>query len=176
MYHNIQAKSNGNITAIFEYRMQGICDTDFENYPQDVNYCCFNLKSYLFDKIVEFKVVQRDGRLDPELAQTNWDLRDITVDARSGEQGSANKAQSLRVCLKAARESATLKIELTVPMVVSAVLVLIAPLFGTMQSQIYVKLFALLLQFLCFQFLVTRTPQAGLGDSTPKLCKSLIKN
>jgi hypothetical protein len=168
MYHNLQAKNNGTVSATFEYRMQAVCDTDFENYPQDVNSCCFNLKSYLFEKLMEFKVWQRDGRVDPDLAQTNWDLRDITADTLIKDTGST-KTQSLRVCLKAARQSSTLKIELTVPMVVSAVLVLIAPLFGTMQSQVYVKLFALLLQFLCFQFLVTRTPLAGLGDATPKL-------
>jgi len=51
------------------------------------------------------------------------------------------------------RRSSTLVIELTMPMMVSAVVVLVAPLFGTFIEQLHAKLFAVLLQFLCFQFL-----------------------
>lgn len=58
-----------------------------------------------------------------------------------------------------------------IPMVISAILVLVAPFFGRFQQQLYVKLFAILLQFLCFQYLVEKTPQIGFGDAVPNLCK-----
>ena len=86
------------------------------------------------------------------------------------------------MCIVASRKSSTLSVELYLPMLVSAILVLIGPLVGPFRlytillkiqknsvrltiasHQCYVKLFAILLQFLCFQFLVTKAPQIGFG-------------
>lgn len=77
------------------------------------------------------------------------------------------------MCLGAERQSSTLRIELTVPMLITATLVLCSPLFGPFTHQLLVKLFSVLLQFICFQFLVERTPDAGFGDQVPKICPFL---
>jgi hypothetical protein len=83
-----------------------------------------------------------------------------------------SRVETLQMCITAQRRSSTLRIELTIPMLISAILVLVAPFFGKFQQQLYVKLFAILLQFLCFQYLVSKTPQIGLGDTVPTICKS----
>lgn len=172
MFQDIKATSQGNLTARLEYRMQGQCETDYHNYPLDVSYCCVEFKSFLFDKLITFKVFDEQGHLDEEQTQSNWDIKTFTVQSHSHE--GELEVEHLSVCLKAHRLSTTLRIELMVPMAVSAVVVVVSPLFGTMLIQLYVKLFALLLQFLCFQFLVNRTPQAGLGNAVPKICNIIL--
>lgn len=169
MFQDIKATYLGNLSARLEYRMQGQCETDYNNYPLDISYCCVEFKSFLFDKLIVFKVLDDHGYLDEEKTQSNWDIKKFVIESHNHE--TDNQVEHLSVCLKAHRLSTTLRIELMLPMAVSAVIVVISPLFGPILVQLYVKMFAILLQFLCFQFLVNRTPQAGLGNAIPKICK-----
>lgn len=50
-------------------------------------------------------------------------------------------------------------------------LMLAAPLFGDLKAQIYVKLFTLTLQTICFLFLCSIAPETGFGKMKPKICK-----
>lgn len=81
------------------------------------------------------------------------------------------RAERLEVCVGVVRKSSTLAVELTLPVLISALILLLAPFFGKFNQQIYVKMFALLLQFLSFQFLAEKTPQLGFGDNIPKICE-----
>uniref|UniRef100_A0A915J9N4 Neurotransmitter-gated ion-channel transmembrane domain-containing protein n=1 Tax=Romanomermis culicivorax TaxID=13658 RepID=A0A915J9N4_ROMCU len=73
------------------------------------------------------------------------------------------------MCVQATRFSKTLKMQLSIPMAISGILVVVAPLFGTMQTQIFVKMFSLVMQLICFQFLISMTPTAGMGNEMPKI-------
>ncbi|VDM82344.1 unnamed protein product [Strongylus vulgaris] len=79
------------------------------------------------------------------------------------------RAETLEICLTARRKSTTLAVELTLPVLISALLLLIAPFFGKFDQQIKVKMFALLLQFMSFQFMAEKTPQLGFGATVPKI-------
>lgn len=168
IYQDILATKAGNMSARLEYRMQARCQVDFSNYPNDVKHCCFNLRSYMFRDIVKFNVLDTLGHLDLDQIQTNWDIKKISV---TPEKDNEDQSSFVRFCIDAGRKSSTLRIEHTIPMVISAILVFVAPLFGHFKHQVFVKLFALLLQFLCFQFLVSKTPQLGFGDVVPRIYK-----
>ncbi|KIH60090.1 hypothetical protein ANCDUO_09668 [Ancylostoma duodenale] len=83
-----------------------------------------------------------------------------------------NIAEALEICVTARRRSTTLAVELTLPVLISALLLLIAPFFGKFDQQIKVKMFALLLQFMSFQFMADKTPQLGFGSTVPKICEN----
>jgi hypothetical protein len=108
-----------------------------------------------------------EGTMDTLVQQTSWDIPRVELALNQNESDH----QFLVVTLEARRKSSTLKLELTLPMVICTILVLISPLFGTFHQQLYVKLFSLLLQFMCFQFLVQKTPQVGVGEAMPNICK-----
>ncbi|TMS35735.1 hypothetical protein L596_003066 [Steinernema carpocapsae] len=159
------AKSNGNITTRMEYRMQAHCETDFTDYPDDKKHCCFTLKSTLYPHYIKYFLV--DDHIDMSKMRTNWHIEEATVRQLSDLEDM--KTQVLQICVTARRRSSTLRIELTIPVFISALLVFITPFFGKIEQQVYVKLFAILLQYMSFQFLVTRTPQVGMGDNVPKI-------
>uniref|UniRef100_A0A1I7ZEA5 Neur_chan_LBD domain-containing protein n=1 Tax=Steinernema glaseri TaxID=37863 RepID=A0A1I7ZEA5_9BILA len=160
-------KSNGNITTRMEYRIQAHCDTDFTDFPDDKKHCCFTLKSTLYPHYIKYFLVAGEDQIDMTKLRTNWHIEEATM--RQLADVDDPKAQVLQMCITARRRSATLRIELTIPVFISALLVFITPFFGKMTQQNYVKLFAILLQYMSFQFLVTRTPQVGMGDHVPKI-------
>uniref|UniRef100_A0A0M3IY43 Neur_chan_LBD domain-containing protein n=1 Tax=Anisakis simplex TaxID=6269 RepID=A0A0M3IY43_ANISI len=139
-YQNILAKNNGNLTARLEYKIQAHCQIDYTNFPDDRKYCCFTLKSLIYPHYIKYFLSR-------------------------GERA----AQVLEICLAVQRKSMTLRIELTIPMVVSSLLVVIAPFFGTLKDQINVKLFAILIQLLSFTNLASKTPQVGFGSTIPNI-------
>lgn len=51
------------------------------------------------------------------------------------------RAQVLNMCLTVRRRSTTLRIELTIPMMVSSLFVVIAPFFGTFKDQVFEHFF-----------------------------------
>lgn len=48
----------------------------------------------------------------------------------------AFRAEELEICVTARRKSTTLSIELTIPVLISALLILLAPFFGKFQQQV----------------------------------------
>uniref|UniRef100_A0A914UH63 Neurotransmitter-gated ion-channel ligand-binding domain-containing protein n=1 Tax=Plectus sambesii TaxID=2011161 RepID=A0A914UH63_9BILA len=168
-YQNINAKNTGNVTARLEFRMQAQCEIDFTKYPEDDKYCCFTLQSHLYPYYIKYFLAKGERNVDYKNMRTNWDITDVTVKVLPDPDD--RKTQTLELCIASSRKSATLRIELTIPMVISAILVLVAPFFGRFQQQLYVKLFAILLQFLCFQYLADKTPQIGFGDTVPNIYK-----
>ncbi|CAI4227487.1 unnamed protein product [Auanema sp. JU1783] len=166
-FQNIQSNNNGNVTARLEYRIQAQCEIDYTEYPSDKKYCCFNLKSSLYKRYIKYFLEHENDTLDVSGIKTNWYIENSWI-RKDTEEGD-NRAEVLEVCVTARRRSTTLAIELTVPVLVSALLLLIAPFFGKFKQQVQVKMFALLLQFMSFQFLADKTPQVGFGATVPKI-------
>ncbi len=163
LYRDIEANFRGTVSTTAGFGLQAHCEMDLNNYPDDKVRCCFGFRSKLYRDKLRFKLSEDDVQFADKFRST-WEVKDVSL-------STEEDAKTLKVCLVAMRMSKTLKLELTLPMAASAVLVLLAPLFGTFTSQHFVKMFVLLLQFLCFQFLVYRTPHLGFGGVVPKLCK-----
>ncbi|VBB31482.1 unnamed protein product [Acanthocheilonema viteae] len=147
-FYNIVAKNNGNVTGRLEFKMQAHCDIDYTNFP---------------DKKLNYSA---DG-LDLAKLRTNWHVRDANIKILPDEDD--RKAQMLQICLQVRRRSSTLRIELTLPMMVSSLFVVIAPFFGSFRDQINVKLFAIFIQLVSFTFLAIKAPQVGFGETVPHI-------
>lgn len=165
-FQNITVTKTGKIGARMDFRIQGHCTTDYSRYPTDKIMCCFDMKSTLYSKIIEYNIISSNGVINFDQAVTRWNVLDFKIKNEMNDDGSSR----ISICLNVTRQSTTLRIELMLPMAICAILLVVSPLFGSMMHQIYVKMFSLLLQFLCFQFLVNRTPAAGFGDTVPKIC------
>lgn len=149
--------------------MQANCEVDFRDFPDDTSTCRFFMNTNIFPSLVKMVLKVGEGTMDTLVEQTNWDIPRVELTLVAGKNDSDH--QLLVVTLEAKRRSSTLKLELTLPMVICTILVLISPLFGTFHRQLTVKLFSLLLQFMCFQFLVQKTPQVGVGQAMPNICE-----
>uniref|UniRef100_A0A1I7XDA7 Neur_chan_LBD domain-containing protein n=1 Tax=Heterorhabditis bacteriophora TaxID=37862 RepID=A0A1I7XDA7_HETBA len=162
-FQSLQSNNNGNISGRLEFRIQAHCDIDYTEYPSDIKHCCFNLQSSLYKRYIKYYLENEDETLDVKDIKTNWHIMNswIKKDTQEGD----NKAELLEVCVVARRRSTTLAVELTLPVLISALLLLIAPFF----RKIKVKMFALLLQFMSFQFMAEKTPQIGFGATVPKI-------
>ncbi|VDK73616.1 unnamed protein product [Litomosoides sigmodontis] len=164
-FYNIVAKNNGNVTGRLEFKMQAHCDIDYTNFPDDDKKCCFRMKSVLYPHYIRYYLAQ-DG-LDRTKLRTNWHVRDGSIKILPDEDD--RKTQMLQICLQLRRRSSTLRIELTLPMMVSSLLVVIAPFFGSFRDQINVKLFAIFIQLVSFTFLAIKAPQVGFGETVPHI-------
>ncbi|VDK17350.1 unnamed protein product [Anisakis simplex] len=142
---------------------------------QDRKYCCFTLKSLIYPHYIKYFLSRGELRelfefsdgIDLTKVRTNWHIESASIHVEQDEDD--RKAQVLEICLAVQRKSMTLRIELTIPMVVSSLLVVIAPFFGTLKDQINVKLFAILIQLLSFTNLASKTPQVGFGNTIPNI-------
>ncbi|KHJ99678.1 hypothetical protein OESDEN_00332 [Oesophagostomum dentatum] len=166
-FQSLSTNNNGNVTGRLEFRIQAHCEIDYTEYPSDIKHCCFNLQSTLYKRYIKYYLENEDEHLDISQLKTNWEIENSWV--KKGTQEGDNKAELLEVCLTARRRSTTLSVELTLPVLISALLLLIAPFFGRFDQQIKVKMFALLLQFMSFQFMAEKTPQLGFGATVPKI-------
>ncbi|VDM39834.1 unnamed protein product [Toxocara canis] len=180
-YQNILAKNNGNMTARLEFKIQAHCQIDYTNFPDDRKYCCFTMKSLLYPHYIKYFLTRGERGIDLEKIRTNWHIEMATIRVEQDEDD--RKAQVLEVCLTVQRRSMTLRIELTIPMMVSSLFVVIAPFFGTFKDQasqhfgwicegetsLNIKLFAILIQLLSFTNLAGKTPQVGFGNTIPNI-------
>ncbi|CAI5442717.1 unnamed protein product [Caenorhabditis angaria] len=170
-FNDLQSNSNGNVTASLEFRMHAQCDIDYTEYPNDKKHCCFTLQSSLYKRYIKYFIEHEGGSdmLDMSSIRTNWHVDKSNSWILKGTQEGDNHAEKIEICLAVNRKSSTLALELTLPVLISALILLIAPFFGKFNQQIYVKMFALLLQFMSFQFLAEKTPQIGFGNTVPKI-------
>lgn len=167
-YQRIRTTNGGNVTAFLNFNLQSFCDADLENFPLDVHRCCFHLQPKVYPGITVFNAKDVAARIDRQyFRNTGWNFGQIQTKDGWDDEGVAD----LQWCMDLTRSSTTLRVELSVPMGICAVLILITPLFGAIQIQIYVKLFALLLQYLCLQYLANKTSQIGMASTTPRICK-----
>lgn len=76
----------------------------------------------------------------------------------------------LGFCINLQRASNSIRIELTLPMTVTAILFLLSPFLGKIHIQIIAKMFILFLQFITLQLFSNRiAPFLGSAAATPKL-------
>ncbi|KAK6030357.1 hypothetical protein OSTOST_03514 [Ostertagia ostertagi] len=127
-FQSLSSNNNGNVTGRLEFRIQAHCDIDYTEYPSDIKHCCFNLQSTLYKRYIKYYLENEDEHLDTSQLKTNWKIE--------------NSAELLEICVTARRRSTTLAVELTLPVLISALLLLIAPFFGKFDQQIKVKMFA----------------------------------
>ncbi|VDN58444.1 unnamed protein product [Dracunculus medinensis] len=165
----IEANSNGTVNAIINFSLRTFCDdADFQNFPDDVYRCCFQLEPHI-NQNVEFTTNGRPIFTDPRYFRDYGWLLSGTVPVI---QNYATSITQLVFCMNLQRSTNSVRIELTLPTTITSLLFLITPLFGKIQLQIFTKLFVLFLQFLALQLFSNRiAPHLGSAAATPKLLK-----
>lgn len=165
----IEVKNTGNVSAIMGFKFSTFCDdTDFKHFPNDIYKCCFYLEPLISRPLIKLITDGQPVFTDPKYFRDyGWSL---TGSIPSVYQDPANITQ-MGFCLNLQRSSSTLKIELEIPTLACGFLLISAPVFGliaSIKSQIYAKLFLLLLQFINLLLFSQRiAPQMGSSANTP---------
>uniref|UniRef100_A0A915J4V5 Neurotransmitter-gated ion-channel ligand-binding domain-containing protein n=1 Tax=Romanomermis culicivorax TaxID=13658 RepID=A0A915J4V5_ROMCU len=164
-YYDAQLNFDGYINATLGGQLVFTdCRMDVETYPHDDINCC-----------MDFAVSPRDNKA--QLSEEQTDASKFSWDDNEGGVWKVGKMEFTRktilkgaemingaqMCVTALRNTAVLGLELSLPMGVSAIVMMCAQFAGKWQMQIYVKMFALFLQIFCFQTLV---PNEALNVAT----------
>ncbi|KAK6759676.1 hypothetical protein RB195_021324 [Necator americanus] len=168
----VEATYSGNVSAVLAFSLRSFCDdSDFENYPDDVYKCCFTLEPQTNPDIIEFDASGLPIFTDPKYFRDyGWKVSGTVPQTL---EDPAQVAQ-LGFCLNLQRASSSVRIELTVPLMVCALLFLLTPFLGSIKIQICAKFFILALQFLTFILFSNRiSPHLGSAAATPKLLRFL---
>ncbi|KAK6025982.1 hypothetical protein OSTOST_08101 [Ostertagia ostertagi] len=168
----VETTSSGNVTAVLAFSLRSFCDdSDFENYPDDVYKCCFTLEPQTNPDIIEFDASGLPIFTDPKYFRDyGWKVSGTVPQTL---EDPAQVAQ-LGFCLNLQRATSSVRIELTVPLMVCALLFLLTPFLGMIKVQICAKFFILALQFLTFILFSNRiSPHLGSASATPKLLRFL---
>uniref|UniRef100_A0A9J2PHR7 Neurotransmitter-gated ion-channel ligand-binding domain-containing protein n=1 Tax=Ascaris lumbricoides TaxID=6252 RepID=A0A9J2PHR7_ASCLU len=166
----IQVSNNGTIDTLINFSLKTFCDdTDFKSFPDDIYKCCYQIQPHLNPEIIEFLTNGQPIYTDPKYFRDYGWLMSGTIPTvqRDGAQ-----LPQLGFCINLQRASNSIRIELTLPMTVTAILFLLSPFLGKIHIQIIAKMFILFLQFITLQLFSNRiAPFLGSAAATPKLLR-----
>ncbi|CAJ0582910.1 unnamed protein product, partial [Mesorhabditis spiculigera] len=168
----VETTNKGNVTATMAFSLRAFCDdSDFQNYPDDIYKCCFSLEPHVNADVIEFTTSNKPIFTDPKYFRDyGWRLSGTIPTAQTDP---AQVAQ-YNFCINLQRSSSAVRIELTVPLMVVALIFLLTPFIGRIMTQVYIKLALVGLQFLTFQLYSARiAPHLGSAAATPKLMRFL---
>ncbi|VBB25636.1 unnamed protein product [Acanthocheilonema viteae] len=165
--------SSGKVVALYSFRYPAFCNVNYYRYPEEENDCClfFSIDGFNFNRRVHFEVktdskttvsqivkMERipNGLINPTDEHSAWMLEHRTV---AIAKISHSNFELLHVCIHARKQMSTLRIALRLPVSITTMLMLASPLFGHLTTQIYIKLFAFLLQTISFIFLCSIAPE-----------------
>uniref|UniRef100_A0A0N5C2H2 Neur_chan_LBD domain-containing protein n=1 Tax=Strongyloides papillosus TaxID=174720 RepID=A0A0N5C2H2_STREA len=180
---DVEIQDIGVITARLSFKLPSFCSINYSEYPEESNDCCIFLsiietdKAFSFDvqtkkkvSIVKNVVVTENSDFminNHEIKEASaWFVEDRKIDVI---KVGGIRGQFLRICIHAYKKMPTLKIALRIPISIATILMLMAPLFGDLKTQAYVKLITLCLQTICFLYLCSLAPETGFGGKKPKI-------
>ncbi|KAI6192167.1 Neur-chan-LBD domain-containing protein [Aphelenchoides bicaudatus] len=162
----LESSNKGNVSGIISFSLKTFCDdTDFRHFPDDLYKCCFQLEPHFNQDIIEFTVDGLPVFTDPKYFRDyGWSMSG-TIPSINPDP---NVVAQLNFCINLQRSSSAVKIELSVPTWGTAILFLFSPFLGSIRTQLFVKMFILLLQVLILQLFSNRVaPHLGSASATP---------
>ncbi|CAD5231049.1 unnamed protein product [Bursaphelenchus okinawaensis] len=162
----LETSNKGNVSAVISFSLKTFCDdTDFRHFPDDVYKCCFQLEPHFNQDLIEFSVDGLPVFTDPKYFRDyGWSMSGTIPSVNP----DPNIVAQLNFCINLQRSSSAVKIELSVPTWVSAILFLFSPFLGSIKIQLYIKLFVMLLQVIILQLFSNRiAPHLGSASATP---------
>uniref|UniRef100_A0AC35U035 Neur_chan_LBD domain-containing protein n=1 Tax=Rhabditophanes sp. KR3021 TaxID=114890 RepID=A0AC35U035_9BILA len=184
--NDVSIRHDGIATGRLTFKSPSICSIDFYRYPEETNDCCIVLspnntflltyhyeintkkKDTIDKKVLVLSPLNGTGQFGKIYEGSSWNVQSKRIDVVG--TGRSND-ESLRLCITAQKKMTTLSVALELPVTVAALLVLVAPLFGDLKSQVYIKLIALCIQTICFLFLCSIAPEDGFQGMKPKIYK-----
>ncbi|CAI4224109.1 unnamed protein product [Auanema sp. JU1783] len=168
----VETSHEGNVSAIVAFSLRTFCDdSDFENYPDDVYKCCFTLEPRTNPDIMEFDESGLPIFTDPKYFRNyGWKLSGTVPQALDDPEQVAQ----MGFCINLQRATSTIRIELTVPLMVCSLLFLLTPFLGQIKLQVVAKFFVMALQFITFLLYSNRIDtHLGTASATPRLLRFL---
>ncbi|CAJ0608494.1 unnamed protein product [Cylicocyclus nassatus] len=182
---DVEIDSEGRAYARLGYRYSAYCTVDYTRFPEDENRCCIYFTAFEPDREVTFSL-QTEGRkkVDRPVTVQNlydhlkglstladehsaWVIDEHTVDVT--HLAGISTLQVLKLCVHAEKKMSTVRLALKMPITIATLIMLISPLFGDLQAQIYIKLFILTLQTVCFLYVCSIAPSNGFAGTRPRL-------
>lgn len=182
---DVEVLSEGRAYARLVFRYSAYCKVDYSRFPEDQNDCCIYFTAFETDREVSFAVESDHSKKvnRPVAVQSLYDrvhglstLADEhsawVVDEHTVEVTHLAGIQSLevlKVCVHAEKKMSTIRMALKIPITIATLIMLVSPLFGDLRTQVYIKLFILSLQTICFLYLCSISPTNGFAGVRPKL-------
>ncbi|CAI2339159.1 unnamed protein product [Caenorhabditis sp. 36 PRJEB53466] len=183
---DVDVYEGGMVYARIQFKYQASCAVDYKKFPEEDDSCCIfftafepnvlrtkfevegKAKEKLSRPVYAQKVYEREEQLS-EMAQEHspWVVVERTISV--SHLGGLESLEVLQVCVKAEKQMSTFRVALLFPVTLATYVMLASPLFGDLRTQIFVKLFALHVQTLCFLYLCTITPANGFLGIRPHI-------
>ncbi|KAK5978145.1 hypothetical protein GCK32_000426 [Trichostrongylus colubriformis] len=152
---DVEIGCEGRAYARLVFRYSAYCTIDYSRFPEDENHCCIFFTAFETDREVTFDVT----------ADRTKKEHTVEVTHLAGIQS----LEVLKVCLHAEKKMSTIRMALKIPITIATLIMLVSPLFGDLRTQVYIKLFILSLQTICFIYLCSISPPNGFAGIRPKL-------
>uniref|UniRef100_A0A1I7T7F6 Neur_chan_LBD domain-containing protein n=1 Tax=Caenorhabditis tropicalis TaxID=1561998 RepID=A0A1I7T7F6_9PELO len=191
---DIDVYDDGTVYARILFRYQASCAVDYKKFPnnqysrfpeEDDSCCIFftafepevlrtkfeiegKAKEKLNRPVYSQKIYEKEEKLN-EVAQEHspWVVVERTITV--AHLGGLETLEVLQVCVKAEKQMSTVRVALLFPITLATYVMLASPLFGDLRTQIFVKLFTLHIQTLCFLYLCSITPLNGFLGVRPRI-------
>ncbi|NP_001348695.1 Neurotransmitter-gated ion-channel ligand-binding domain-containing protein [Caenorhabditis elegans] len=183
---DVDIYDDGTIYARIQFKYLASCTVDYRKFPEEDDSCCIFFTA--FEPNVEQTTLVLEGKEKekmnrPVYAQKIYEkekqLSDIVQEhspwvvvektMSTSNLGGLKSLQVMQVCVRAEKQMSTVRVALLFPVTLATYVMLASPLFGDLRTQIYVKLFSLHIQTLCFLYLCTITPLNGFLGVRPRI-------
>nr|CDJ92815.1 Protein ACR-6 [Haemonchus contortus] len=182
---DVEIMSEGRAYARLAFRYSAYCTIDYSRFPEDENHCCIFFTAFETDREVKFDVASdRTKKVNRPVAMQNlydrvkglstladehsaWVVDEHTVEIT--HLAGIQSLEVLKVCVHAEKKMSTIRMALKIPITIATLIMLVSPLFGDLRTQVYIKLFILSLQTICFIYLCSISPPNGFSGTRPKL-------
>ncbi|CAD6193992.1 unnamed protein product [Caenorhabditis auriculariae] len=170
---DVDVTSSGLVYARLQFRYSASCAVDYKKFPEEHDTCCIFFTAFEPARKVKFEVEarQKEAVVRPVYAQRMYNremrlealVRDhspwvVTERSVSVAPLEIESLEALQVCVVAQKQMSTVRLALTLPVTLATFVMLASPLFGDLRMQLFVKMFTLLLQTICFLYLCSITP------------------
>ncbi|KAL6733858.1 hypothetical protein Aduo_004469 [Ancylostoma duodenale] len=182
---DVEIVSEGRAYARLAFRYSAYCNVDYSRFPEDQNHCCIYFTAFEADRDVAFALeTDHSKKVNRPVAAQNlydrvrglstladehsaWVVDEHTVDIT--HLAGISSLEVLKVCVHAEKKMSTIRMALKIPVTIATLIMLVSPLFGDLRTQVYIKLFILALQTICFIYLCSIAPPNGFAGMRPKL-------
>ncbi|KAF1765413.1 hypothetical protein GCK72_005365 [Caenorhabditis remanei] len=183
---DIDVYDDGTVYARIQFRYLASCAVDYKKFPEEDDSCCIfftafetNVERTKFEiegkskeklnrPVYSQKMYEKEEKLN-EVAHEHspWVVVERTLSV--AHLGGIETLEVLQVCIKAEKQMSTVRVALLFPVTLATYVMLASPLFGDLRTQIFVKLFTLHIQTICFLYLCTITPLNGFLGVRPRI-------
>ncbi|CAB3404231.1 unnamed protein product [Caenorhabditis bovis] len=183
---DIDIYKDGRVFARIQFKYVSSCGVDYRKFPEEEDSCCIFFTAFeAYTRKTKFEVEGKNKETmnrpvysqkifskDEKLGEINhehspWVITEKTVEV--SHLKGIDTIEVLHVCIKAEKKMSTVRMALTLPVTLATYVMLASPLFGDLRIQLFVKLFTLHVQTICFLYLCSITPSNGFLGVRPRI-------